>query len=119
MNIDQVLSAIKAEREYQDAKWGKDNPHSNEEWTVIANEESGEVARAVLELWRNPSSKSSQLTLLQELVHHAAVITAWIEDIASKSPAEIDFEQYAKLREIQAATLINQRIGRGVVGPKP
>lgn len=123
MNTEQVLNAIKAERNYQDAKWGKDNPHSNEEWAIIANEEAGEVARAMIELWRIHSpkqgmpAKSSQLQLLQELVQYAAVITAWIENAASDSSEEVDFEKYAEIRNIQAAALINQRIGRSVVTP--
>lgn len=61
---------IRQERERQDEKWGEQN-HLPSMWMLIAQEEMGEVAKAILE--RKPDEYR------QELIQAAAVLTAWLE----------------------------------------
>ena len=44
-----VLSAIQAERERQDRKWGSQRRHGQRTWLAILTEEVGEVARELLD----------------------------------------------------------------------
>lgn len=69
----QVLGAVAAERRRQDEKWGHNRSLSDLLWMTILNEETGEVARAILE---NQFGE-----LREELVQVAAVAVAWIEDM--------------------------------------
>jgi len=113
MNTAKALAMIQIEREYQDEKWGF-NPHTHEEWAVIALEEAGEVARAILNLHTSPATQVTKTALLRELVQHAAVLTAWIEDYLSATPdAEVD--SIIEERKSKTAAMINHRIGRSVI----
>lgn len=65
-----IYADIKAERDRQDKKWGKQShPHAG--WYVILGEEFGEVGRAIFE----------GTNIREELVQVAAVAAAWIEQI--------------------------------------
>ena len=68
-----VLEAVLAERERQDRLWGDQSGHSDAWWTVIATEETGEVARAVYE-------QDVPHTYL-EIIQACAVYFAWAEAI--------------------------------------
>ena len=56
---------IQIERNAQDAKWGEQT-HSDEKWVVIALEELGEVAKAVIE--------NNDVELLPEIVQTVALL---------------------------------------------
>lgn len=71
MEQQKVLELIKAERSRQDAKWGK-NSHHPVDWYLIASEEMGEVAKALL--------SNDPISLRKEVVQTAAVLIAWLED---------------------------------------
>lgn len=73
---DEALTAIRARRALQDAKWGVQH-HKPGMWRLILDEELGEVARAVLEDDGN---------LRSELVDAAAVLVAWIECLDTERP---------------------------------
>jgi NTP pyrophosphatase (non-canonical NTP hydrolase) len=75
----QVLSAVNAERERQDAKWGIQR-HSYGEWLKILVEEVGEVAQAMQK--DSVSYKDSDADdLYEELIHVAAVSVAIAEQV--------------------------------------
>ena len=73
-----VLDHIRAERERQIAKYG-DHRQDAGTWALILNEETGEVARAVLEC--NQLVERDHQALYQELVQTAAVAVAWAEQV--------------------------------------
>ena len=93
----QVLRVIH-ERRAQDAKWGEQN-HNDYYWLGILAEESGEVAKALIEgavVTRPPFNapnhagdltahftynKPDTADLEKELTHVAAVAIAWLEAI--------------------------------------
>ena len=65
-----IVIDVDHERRMQDNKWGVQN-HSPERWMAILMEETGEVAKAVLE--------NSLLEYRKELIQVAAVAVAMIE----------------------------------------
>ena len=65
-----VFNIIEAERQRQDKKWGQQN-HKGEKWMLIAVEEIGEIAKAILE--------KDTLNYYLEIIQAAAVLTAWAE----------------------------------------
>ena len=77
---ERVLDHIRTERERQIAKYG-DHRRKAGTWTLILNEETGEVARAVLEC--NPFVERDHQALYEELVQTAAVAVAWAEQVRS------------------------------------
>lgn len=77
---DAVFSIV-LERESQTKKWGTQH-HPPETWLTILTEEIGEAAQEVLTQRFGEAAKGHG-DLREELVHAAAVIVAWIEDIDS------------------------------------
>ena len=75
---ERVLDHIRAERERQIAKHG-DHRREAGTWALILNEETGEVARAVLEC--NQLVERDHQALYEELVQTAAVAVAWAEQV--------------------------------------
>ena len=73
-----VLDNIRAERERQIAKYG-DHRRDAGTCALILNEETGEVARAVLEC--NRYVERDHQALYEELVQTAAVAVAWAEQV--------------------------------------
>ena len=69
-----VLELIIDERKRQDEKW-EGQRHLHETWELIASEEKGEIARALLE------GNIDQLKI--EIIELAAVLVAWYEAIES------------------------------------
>jgi len=65
-----VFDEIQAERDRQDEKWGEQN-HAPATWMLIAGEEFGEAAKALLQ--------DEGLKYRWELVQLAAVCVAMIE----------------------------------------
>lgn len=72
------LDRITSERARQDAKWGLQD-HDDGRWSLILQEELGEVAEAILNGRFDDSGK--------ELVQAAAVIIAWLEALERRGPA--------------------------------
>lgn len=70
---ERVLEFIRRERLRQDQKWGE-QLHAPGDWLLILAEEIGEAARATL------IGDREQTTI--ELIQAAAVIVAWLEQIA-------------------------------------
>lgn len=66
-----VLSAVTAERDKQDRKWGVRRDQSHPLWFTILGEEVGEVANAILE--------GKHKGLYKELIQVAAVAVAFAE----------------------------------------
>lgn len=71
-----VLEAVLAERERQDALWGDQTHHSDAWWHVIAAEENGEVAREVYE--------QNEHNLLAEIIQACSVYFAWAEALHNR-----------------------------------
>ena len=71
-----VLEAVLAERERQDVMYGDQSQHTDEWWCVIAAEENGEVARAILE------HDADQM--YNEIIQCCAVYFAWAEAILKR-----------------------------------
>lgn len=67
----QILEEIMKERERQQELWG-DQHNSDERWTLVLSEETGEVSKSLIE----QDGKNVDV----ELVQCAAVIVAWLED---------------------------------------
>jgi NTP pyrophosphatase (non-canonical NTP hydrolase) len=79
MEQQRAFELIKAERDRQDAKWGK-NSHNPIEWYLIAQEEMGEVNKGLL-------VGADFNDIRQEIVQLAAVCVAWLEDSVPTPPA--------------------------------
>ena len=75
---ERVLDHIRAERERQIAKHG-DHRREAGTWALILNEETGEVARAVLGC--NQLVERDHQALYDELIQIAAVAAAWAETV--------------------------------------
>jgi hypothetical protein len=80
--------AVRGERAYQEAKWGKYRVggHEDPEWLAILTAEVGEVAEEVKGLtWHEGEIEGGVEMQLQrlraELIQVAAVAAAWIEDL--------------------------------------
>jgi NTP pyrophosphatase (non-canonical NTP hydrolase) len=72
MTFEDIVAAVHAERQRQDAKWGRDFPgRSDSFWLTILAEEFGEVANAILEHEENHT--------VEELIQVAAVVFSWLE----------------------------------------
>lgn len=80
----EVMMAVKAERERQEAKWGEQN-HAAEWWLAILMEEVGELAQAILETHFDNGPEAAHLRgmdkIRKEAVQCAAVSEALIECI--------------------------------------
>ena len=74
-----VLDDVEAERRKQDKKWGTQT-HTDPVWLTILSEEVGESAQEILTQEFGASAKGHG-NLREELIHSAAVLVAWIEDI--------------------------------------
>lgn len=74
-----VNEEILAERVRQNEKWGVQR-HPHEVWHVIASEETGEVAQAILSAkgWGKPSDAQN---LYEECIHASAVYAAFAEQV--------------------------------------
>ena len=79
-NRERIYSAITAERDAQDAKWGN-QLHSMPIWSAILTEECGEVAQAALNVHWDGEDRLAHLR--EELVQVAAVAVHIIEKIES------------------------------------
>lgn len=77
----EVVEDVAIERKRQEEKWGTQH-HPPETWLTILTEEIGEAAQEVLTQRFGEAAKGHG-DLREELVHAAAVIVAWIEDIDS------------------------------------
>lgn len=88
---DHIYTAITAERESQDAKWGEQF-HSMPVWSAILTEECGEVAEASLKTHFHGEQHIDHLR--EELVQVAAVAVHMIEKIDSG-----DWERVKPIRE--------------------
>lgn len=73
--MSEIIEEIKAERERQEIKWGRQN-HDGPLYLTILTEEVGEVAHAILES-RFGSDKPEEIR--KELIQVAAVAIAMIE----------------------------------------
>lgn len=70
--LEKLCHAVIAERNRQDAKWGRSFPTRNDDrWLAIATEELGEAAQAIL--------KGDEANLMEEILQLAAVCFAWLE----------------------------------------
>ena len=80
----EVLEMIKAERNWQDKKWGKQN-HELPIWVGILGEEYGEFCEAVNETvfdnGNEARKKGGVENIVKELTQVAAVAVACIENI--------------------------------------
>jgi NTP pyrophosphatase (non-canonical NTP hydrolase) len=88
-----VLSAIRAERERQENKWGLQR-HDNGKWLAILGEEFGEVAQAMQKDWGWGKPTDAQ-NLFEELIHVSAVSAAWAEQVleySDKKPPYMDLD---------------------------
>ncbi len=68
-----IFDLIMEERKRQDRLWGADRSLPNSVWITILIEEIGEAAQALL--------KCRGEDLKIELIHSAAVLFAWLENI--------------------------------------
>ena len=68
-----IIEEIRAERIRQDTKWGYPKNIEATVWVSVLSEESGEVARAVLE--------ADYDELRNELIQVAAVAIGWVEHL--------------------------------------
>ena len=76
---DRVYRDIKAERRYQEVKWGEQN-HDPMVWGAILGEEVGELAQAMLaEMFGGEDHSSHSGPMRQEAIQVAAVAVAFIE----------------------------------------
>jgi NTP pyrophosphatase (non-canonical NTP hydrolase) len=90
---EEVLAAVKAERERQNAKWGL-RRYDNGTWLAILTEEVGEVAQAMQKEWGWGKPSDAQ-DLYKELIHASAVSAAWAEqvlELSAKKPPYMDLD---------------------------
>lgn len=81
--MDQVNAEVFSERERQNAKWGRQE-HPNGNWLSILGEEFGEVCQA-LQQGSQSSKETDASNLYEELIHVAAVASAWAEQVLRDS----------------------------------
>lgn len=74
----EVFLAVDEEMDRQDATWGAGRVMPNELWMTILSEETGEVARDILE--------QNHDHLITELIQCNAVITQWIMALQKSRP---------------------------------
>lgn len=81
--MQQVNNDVFAERVRQNYKWGLQR-HDHGKWLAILMEEVGEVAQAMQKDWGwgKPTDASNKY---EELLHVAAVASAWAEQIKEES----------------------------------
>ena len=81
-----AIALIVEERNQQDVKWGPLEEHISKSqcvWHLILSEETGEVAREVLEGRFRVEGVHAE-KLINELAQVGAVATAWIETLIEK-----------------------------------
>ena len=83
IRVRKVATLIEAERVRQDAKWGEQN-HTDEWWSAILHEETGELAQAIL---HDRFGGKAAGTTKAELVQVAAVAFSWLEAIERREAA--------------------------------
>ena len=84
--IKKVNEAVLNERFRQNAKWGMQvHPHGT--WLAILGEEFGEVCEA-LQHGSQSSKDTDASNLYEELIHVAAVASAWAEQVLMYSQNE-------------------------------
>ncbi len=94
MRLNEIVEAVKAERDRQDAKFGRAfYGRSDAFWLAILAEEFGEVARAILETTTAvelADRKRQEEHTAEELIQVAAVCFSWLE---FRTPAadQLDF----------------------------
>ena len=72
MTFDEIVEAIKVERDRQDRKWGVGfNGRDDSFWLSILVEEVGEVANAIIEFEEHHTEV--------ELIQVAAVVFSWLQ----------------------------------------
>ena len=76
-----VLESVRAERRRQDARWGVDHRPDDLTMLAVLMEETGEVARALVDRW---PEKPDHRALVAELVQVAAVAVHWLEMLESE-----------------------------------
>lgn len=80
-----IYLEIKAERRFQDEKWGSKRKHNELQWLSILAEEFGEAAKIVTQSCVPPEFQNYyQPKLEKELIQTAAVCIAWIESMRRK-----------------------------------
>jgi len=77
MNRADIIKLILAERDRQDATWGEQNHHPKD-WSLILTEETGEVARALCEIYLQ-GGEGHLHSYLEEVVQVAAVCVNMLE----------------------------------------
>lgn len=82
MRFPTVYNDLIHERDKQNKKWGAQH-HDGYKWLAILSEEIGESAQELLTETFGESGKGHG-NLREELIHSAAVLVAWIEDIDSQ-----------------------------------
>ncbi len=86
--IEQILQAIRDERDRQDAKWGSQRMLPQATWLTILVEEVGEVAESILE--------EDHENYAKELVQVAAVAVAALEDHYAPKPPLVNRNDWLK-----------------------
>ena len=83
MKQSEIIEEICKERKRQEAKWGVQHHHYLS-WFLILAEEKGEVAKELTDVFVVPHGRKplDKEKLERELIQVAAVVVAWLEDIA-------------------------------------
>lgn len=90
-----ALTAVNAERDRQEAKWGQQN-HGDHKWSDILVEEVGEVSKSLNE--GDPEEH-----LVEELIQVAAVCVSWVEAIRRRPtlpPKRLTFIERQRVFEL-------------------
>lgn len=82
----EINHEILKERLRQNKKWGTQR-HPHELWHVIASEETGEAAQAILTM-RGMGKTTDAQHLLTEVIQASAVYAAWAEQILEEMEAK-------------------------------
>ncbi|MCU7521953.1 MAG: hypothetical protein HF312_17190 [Ignavibacteria bacterium] len=75
---EEALKLVDAERNYQDWKWGEDNPHTLPEWYLILGKQVGQLGEAINAVLYNYDD-GDVTKIKKELVEIAAVCVAILE----------------------------------------
>ena len=90
-NREKIYRRIDAERDRQDAKWGKNENRRELNHFVLSTvlqEEAGEVAQALLKVYDGEENPiKGREDLIEELTQVAAVAVAWLENLCSEMDA--------------------------------
>lgn len=79
MKLSRIFETYDMEMARQDTLHGANRIMSNDRWHLILSEETGEVARAILE-------EEGKAHLIEELIQCGAVITQWIMALQKSWP---------------------------------